>query len=137
MTLLKLSGLSANIHSLPILHDIDLCVDAGQIVAITGESGSGKSMTALAILQLLPHGTQCSGQIRLDGRDLRETLGLPEGPIIGSLLERLLSDVIEDPSLNTRTTLLTRAGLVLDELMQGSPSTTGPTRSPIARSPIR
>ncbi len=75
--------------------------------------------------------------LAVDGRDLRETLGLPEGPIIGSLLERLLSDVIEDPSLNTRTTLLTRAGLVLDELMQGSPSTTRPTRSPIARSPIR
>ncbi len=77
MTLLNISNLSASIHNLPILHDIDLRVDAGQIVAITGESGSGKSMTALAILQLLPHGTKCSGQILLNQRDLL-TVSEPE-----------------------------------------------------------
>ncbi|MEX1334393.1 MAG: tRNA cytidylyltransferase [Candidatus Limnocylindrales bacterium] len=57
-------------------------------------------------------------QLAIDGRDLRDTLGLPEGPIIGDLLEELLADVIEDPSLNTRTTLLTRASLILDRLLQ-------------------
>jgi tRNA nucleotidyltransferase/poly(A) polymerase len=55
----------------------------------------------------------------IDGDDLRETLGIPEGPIIGAILERLLADVIEDPSLDSRTTLLTRASLILDELVQG------------------
>ena len=69
--------------------------------------------------------------LAIDGRDLRETLGLPEGPIIGSILERLLSDVIEDPSLNARTTLLTRASLVLDELMQQSAGAMSPARPPI------
>lgn len=57
-------------------------------------------------------------QLAVDGRDLRETLELPESPAIGLILERLLADVIEDPALNSRMTLLTRAGLVLDELVQ-------------------
>ncbi len=56
--------------------------------------------------------------LAVDGRDLRETLGIPEGPVIGTILERLLTDVIEEPALNTRMTLLTRASLVLDGLMQ-------------------
>jgi tRNA nucleotidyltransferase (CCA-adding enzyme) len=70
--------------------------------------------------------------LAVDGRDLRETLGLPEGPVIGTILDRLLLDVIEDPSLNTRLTLLTRASLILDELMQQ-----GGRSSSTARPPIR
>jgi tRNA nucleotidyltransferase (CCA-adding enzyme) len=69
--------------------------------------------------------------LAVDGRDLRETLGLPEGPVIGAILERLMADVIEDPSLNTRLTLLTRASLVLEELMQGDRAAAGTTRPPI------
>lgn len=60
--------------------------------------------------------------LAVDGRDLRETLGVPESPLIGTLLEGLLADVIEEPSLNARTTLLTRASLALDELMQRRPA---------------
>ena len=55
-------------------------------------------------------------QLAIDGRDLRETLGVPEGPAIGTILERLLADVIDEPTLNTRPTLLTRAALILDQL---------------------
>jgi len=69
--------------------------------------------------------------LAIDGRDLRETLGLPEGPLIGTLLERLLADVIEEPALNTRTTLLTRASLVLDEIVQRTPREPLPRRTPI------
>ena len=51
---------------------------------------------------------------------------MPEGPVIGTILERLLADVIEDPSLNTRMTLLTRASLILDQLMQRGGDLEGP-----------
>ena len=57
--------------------------------------------------------------LAIDGRDLRDTLGIPEGPLIGAILDRLLEDVIEDPSLNRRLTLLTRASLLLTELVEG------------------
>jgi tRNA nucleotidyltransferase/poly(A) polymerase len=54
--------------------------------------------------------------LEVDGRDVRDTLGIPEGPAIGRVLDRLLRDVIEDPALNQRMTLLTRARLLSDEL---------------------
>ncbi|HKZ91306.1 MAG TPA: hypothetical protein VJZ50_04140 [Candidatus Limnocylindrales bacterium] len=55
-------------------------------------------------------------ELAIDGRDLRDTLGIPESPAIGIILERLLRDVIEDPTLNRPLTLLTRASLIRDEL---------------------
>ncbi len=44
-------------------------------VGLIGESGSGKSLTALAILGLLPEGATASGSVRWDGREL---IGLPD-----------------------------------------------------------
>ena len=69
--------------------------------------------------------------LAIDGQDLRDTLGVPEGPIIGAILDRLLADVIEDPALNARLTLLTRASLVLDETVRGGTAGNDPARSPI------
>ena len=55
--------------------------------------------------------------LAIDGRDLQQALGLPEGPIIGTILDRLLADVIAEPALNDRATLLVRASLLLDQPM--------------------
>lgn len=71
MSLLSIQSLSVRIGANPILRDISLDIVPGQIVAITGESGSGKSMTALATMQLLPDAAQASGAIVLDGVDLQ------------------------------------------------------------------
>jgi peptide/nickel transport system ATP-binding protein len=70
MSLLSISGLCVTIRDTPILRDVSLDIAPGQIVAITGESGSGKSMTALGIMQLLPERAQATGRIALDGTDL-------------------------------------------------------------------
>jgi peptide/nickel transport system ATP-binding protein len=70
MSLLEIKDLSLSIHDTPILHGISLRVAQGEIVAITGESGSGKSITALSVMQLLPKGAAISGQIIFDGDDL-------------------------------------------------------------------
>nr|WP_174257740.1 ABC transporter ATP-binding protein [Phytoactinopolyspora alkaliphila] len=52
---------------LPVIHDATLQVSRGEIVGIAGESGSGKSMTAQALLGLLPERAQVSGSAVLDG----------------------------------------------------------------------
>ncbi|WP_298858593.1 dipeptide ABC transporter ATP-binding protein [uncultured Sulfitobacter sp.] len=70
MTLLSVQNLNLSIHSYSILRNISFDILEGEIVAITGESGSGKSMTALATMQLLPRGTTSQGHIMLDGKDL-------------------------------------------------------------------
>ncbi len=70
MTLLQIQNLDLSILGLKILSDVRFEVDRGEVVAVIGESGSGKSMTALAVMQLLPHGTDVNGSIRLDGEEL-------------------------------------------------------------------
>lgn len=70
MSLLRIRDLSLSIGEYPILHDVALDVAPGEILAITGESGSGKSMTALAVMGLLPQAARATGKIELDGTDL-------------------------------------------------------------------
>src|SRR5436190_13893528 len=54
------------------VRDVSLSIYPGQTVAVVGESGCGKSVTALSILRLIPSppGRILSGQIMLEGRDL-------------------------------------------------------------------
>jgi len=66
-SLLQLDQVDLVIHDTPILHDVSLQLDAGSVLGIIGESGSGKSMTAFSIMQLLPQGSTCTGNIRFDG----------------------------------------------------------------------
>lgn len=55
-----------------VLHDISFKLHAGQSLGLIGESGSGKSMTALALMGLLPEFSQASGSIRLQDQELMQ-----------------------------------------------------------------
>jgi peptide/nickel transport system ATP-binding protein len=70
VTLLAIEALSLAIHRQPILRDVAMAADAGDVLGVIGESGSGKSMTALAVMGLLPRGAVASGRILLGGSDL-------------------------------------------------------------------
>jgi peptide/nickel transport system ATP-binding protein len=70
MSLLEIRGLRLDISGYPILNGIDLGVDAGEVLGIIGESGSGKSMTALSIIGLLPADAHVTGAITLAGAEL-------------------------------------------------------------------
>jgi peptide/nickel transport system ATP-binding protein len=91
MTLLDIKGLEVDIGRTPILRGIDLTLAKGEILGLIGESGSGKSMTALATMRLLPDGAKASGSIMLDGDDLlqkaeREMCGI-RGRDIGMVFQ--------------------------------------------------
>ncbi|PID62031.1 MAG: ABC transporter ATP-binding protein [Gammaproteobacteria bacterium] len=68
--LLEVEGLSLSIHGTPILKGLDLALEAGCTLGVIGESGSGKSLTALSIMRLLPRGSNLNGDIHLAGRPL-------------------------------------------------------------------
>ena len=70
MSLLDIKDLSLSIHGKPILKSISLSIEAGDIAALTGESGSGKSMTAFSTIGLLPKRSAVRGSIQFDGTDL-------------------------------------------------------------------
>jgi peptide/nickel transport system ATP-binding protein len=93
MTLLEVKDLALAIGTVPILRDIDLSVDAGEILGVIGESGSGKSMTALSIMQLLPRLSETSGSIRLDGEEL---IGKPEAQLC-TIRGRQVGMVFQEP----------------------------------------
>jgi peptide/nickel transport system ATP-binding protein len=57
------------------VRELSFTLARGDTLGLVGESGCGKSLTALALMGLLPEGAQGSGSIRLNGREL---VGLPE-----------------------------------------------------------
>jgi peptide/nickel transport system ATP-binding protein len=66
---------------LKAIDDLTLAIHRGETFALVGESGCGKSMTALALMRLLPdNGNVTHGQVTLEGRD---TLALPESAMRG------------------------------------------------------
>ncbi len=56
----------------PVIDDVSFILEAGETLSFVGESGCGKSMTALAIMGLLPEkvGRVAAGSIRFDGEEL-------------------------------------------------------------------
>ncbi|GAA3429062.1 ABC transporter ATP-binding protein [Streptosporangium sandarakinum] len=67
---LAISDLKVSLGGREVLRGVDLELRAGRVHGLAGESGSGKTMTGLAVLGLLPHGARVSGRITLGERDL-------------------------------------------------------------------
>ncbi len=68
---LAIEGLKLSIGGAAVVDGLSLDVGAGEIVALVGESGCGKSLSALAVLRLLPDAVRLAGgRILLEGRDL-------------------------------------------------------------------
>lgn len=73
---LEIQGLSVAFRSngelTPVLQNLDLTVRKGEVLGLVGESGAGKSVTALSVMRLLPTppAVITGGQIWMDGQDL-------------------------------------------------------------------
>jgi peptide/nickel transport system ATP-binding protein len=73
-TLLAVTDLRVTLHTArgpaDALRDVSFSMQRGDTVGLIGESGCGKSITALALMGLLPEGARVSGSIRFDGTEL-------------------------------------------------------------------
>lgn len=71
MSLLSVRNLCVGIGTAMPVEDVSFDVAAGETFALLGESGCGKSLTALALLRLLPEAARiCNGEVRFAGDDL-------------------------------------------------------------------
>ena len=74
MSLLEVSGLEVVLDTpygpARAVRGVDFTLERGDTLGIVGESGCGKTMTALALMGLLPEGARVNGAIRFDGADL-------------------------------------------------------------------
>lgn len=80
-TLLEVKNLhicvEADGHTLPIVEDVSLSLNGGEILALVGESGCGKSVTAQSFMQLLPKSLKIkSGEIKLNSRKQKKTIDI-------------------------------------------------------------
>src|SRR5437868_7149273 len=73
---------------------MSFAVDTGEVMGIAGESGSGKTITALSLFGLLPAGARVTGSIRLDGIELTALSGKQLRAVRG----RQIAMVSQDPA---------------------------------------
>ncbi len=118
MALLEVSGLKTHFFTregvVRAVDGVSLAIEAGSTLGLVGESGCGKSVTALSIMRLLPTPPAqiVSGSIRFDGRDLT---GLSEREL-EDVRGREIGMVFQDPmtALNPTLTIGTQIVEVLE-----------------------
>ncbi len=117
-TLLEIENLETVLHTgqAPVraVDGLTLHIAPGETFALLGESGCGKSMTALSIMRLLPDaGEIVAGQIKINGTDL---LRLPESGM-RKIRGKHISMIFQEPMLSLNP-VLTIAGQIEEVLQQ-------------------
>ncbi|MEJ1089686.1 ABC transporter ATP-binding protein [Microbacterium sp. Mu-80] len=93
MSILDIRDLTVDIGR-PLVKGLSLQLEAGRIHGLAGESGSGKTLTAMAVLGLLPRHARTGGSIRLGDTEL---LGLRRRQL-NRIRGRRIAMIFQDPS---------------------------------------
>ncbi len=109
--MLSVEGLTVRAGEVELVRDVSFAIGPGERVGLIGESGSGKSLTALSLMGLLPEGVTAAGTARLRDRDL---VGVPERRL-KDLRGHQVSMVFQEPM--TALNPLMRVGAQVTEVM--------------------
>ncbi len=122
---LTVAGLSVHAGPLELVHDVSFTIGPGERVGLIGESGSGKSLTALSLMGLLPDGVTATGTARLHHHDL---VGVPERRV-APLRGKDVSMVFQEPM--TALNPVMRVGAQVAEVMtlHGTPRAAARSRA--------
>ncbi len=112
-SLLSVSGLTVT-AGIELVHGVDVELAAGERVGIIGASGSGKTLTCLAIAGLLPPELRVGGSIRMDGVDF-DLVGAGEGRL-AKLRGNRVGMVFQEPMTALNPTM--RIGRQVAEVMR-------------------
>ena len=120
-TVLSVRDLVIRIAGVNVVDGVSLAAAEGKILAIVGESGCGKSLTALSILSLLPAAAQIvGGQIQLQGADLTAMDDVALREVRGNRASIIFQEPVA--SLNP----LMRVGAQVEEALRIHRGLTGP-----------
>jgi ABC-type dipeptide/oligopeptide/nickel transport system ATPase component len=106
-TVLEIAGLTVGIGRTEILRGVNLSLKAGRIQGLAGESGSGKTMTGLAVMGLLPSGSRVTGSITYGDLELVGLSARRQNALRGTAMAM----VFQDPSTSLHPMLSVSAQL--------------------------
>ncbi len=124
---LRWTGSTSAPADLRLVSDVSFTLAAGERVGLIGESGSGKSLTALAMMGLLPEGVRATGSVRLAGvdHDLRRRAGARSWPPCAGAT---MTMVFQEPMTALNPSM--RVGDQVAEVMTAARHPAGPRAAP-------
>ena len=98
--MLKVTNLSVTFNSpsgpVKALDGLSYTLNEGEILAVVGESGCGKTVHSLALTRLLPKGAEASGEVFYKGKDILKT----EGKDLRALRGAEIGMIFQDPMMS-------------------------------------
>ncbi|MEA1263761.1 ABC transporter ATP-binding protein [Microbacterium sp. STF-2] len=87
MSILDVSGLTVRSGAGTLVRDVSFSLAPGERLGLIGESGSGKSLTSLAVTGLLPDALSASGSVLLDGHQVIDARDADLRPLRGPVAQ--------------------------------------------------
>ena len=117
MSLLSIDRLNLSVDGKPLVSELSFSIAAGERLGLIGESGSGKSLTAMAATGLLPRAIKATGSVTLGGQ---QVIGAPDRMLNG-LRGTVAAFVFQEP-LTALDPLLRVAQQVAEPLRAAGPT---------------
>lgn len=105
MSILDVAGLTVRSASGALVRDVSFSLAPGERLGLIGESGSGKSLTSLAVTGLLPDALRASGSVLLDGHQVVGTRDADLRPLRGPVAQIVFQEPLTalDPLMRVGT----------------------------------